>query len=650
MRILWGDPMPIHNQLCGMAVMFVILYMFLRQKRIGLYTEMVFLRTLVITMICVTLDILSIIAIWNREAIPGWLLAFVCKSYVVGLVWVGYLALTYVMTDLYSEQNYYRRIRPLTIIAAMDSLVVYCLPISYHVDGSVMYTEGPCILMTYLCALSFLVATIVMIVRHRRRIESKRWQATLVWIGMWVIAALVQFFNNQLLLVGFGSSLGMMSLYCILENPENNVDHRFGCFHTHALNAYLEQCYGRKEHKSVLFLAINNRLRRDISIESSDEYLHKLIRWFHIIPDVKVFKNIDRELVIVFPNMSAMSVAFSKLQETFYYDHFYNLEREKKPVTEGKENFPETLFILFPDTQLMAGMDELVMVHQALYAENCNRADSLVCYVNEAALKKIRLENDIVKEIRDALEEDRVEVFFQPIYEVKKETFPSAEALIRIRLRDGSYLSPGAFIPAAESNGLIERLGERVLEKVCNFLKRYDPKMLGIHYLEVNLSVVQCGQRNLADRYLEIMRRHEIEPYYINLEITETGTVLSKKTLLANMNRLIRHGVSFSLDDFGNGQSNLDYMIDMPVAGMKLDMNMTRAYFEDLKARMVVQSTIRMAHDLDMFLVAEGVELQEQFEEMVRQKVDYIQGYYFSKPLPEKEYVAFLQAHQAGVH
>ena len=628
--------------------MIVILYMFLYQKRIGLYTEMVFLRTLVITMICVTLDILSIVAIWNREQIPGWLLDLSCKSYVVGLVWVGYLALTYVMTDMYSEQEYYRSTRGATIIAALESVVIYCLPIAYHVDGNVIYTEGPCILMTYLCAMIFLVWTIVMIVRHRRQIEFKRRLAAIAWIGMWVTAALVQFFNNQLLLVGFAGSLGMMALYCILENPENNVDHKFGCFHTHALNAYLEQCYGRKERKSILILSINNRLRRDVSIESSDEYLRKLIRWFHTLPDVKVFKNIDRELAIVFPDMTAMSHAFSKLQETFYYDHFYNLARGDRAVNDGRDVFPETLFILFPDTQLMADMDEMMMVHQALYAEHCNRVDSFVCYVNDAALKKIRSENQIVKEIKDALAEDRVEVFFQPIYEVKQDRFSSAEALIRIRCKDGSLLSPGLFIPVAEMNGLIERLGERVMEKVCTFLKSHDLKALGIHYLEVNLSVVQCGQRNLADRYLEIMRRHEIDPYYINLEITETGTTQSKKTLLANMNRLIREGVSFSLDDFGNGQSNLDYMIDMPVAGMKLDMNMTRAYFEDLKAKMVVQSTIRMAHDLDMFLVAEGVEEKEQFEEMVEQKVDYIQGYYFSKPLPENDYVAFLQARQAG--
>ncbi|MCM1430465.1 MAG: EAL domain-containing protein [Muribaculaceae bacterium] len=636
--------MPIHNQLCGLAVMAMLLYMFLRQRRIGLYTERVFLRTLIILIVCVGLDALSIVAITYRDSISDALLAFICKSYVVSLVWVGYLALTYIMTDLYVEQEYYRKIHTLTWIVSLESLVVYCLPIRYHVEGNEMYTEGPCILMTYVFAFSFLLATICMILYYRKRIESKRRLAALMWMGIWLLAAFVQFLNNQWLLVGFAGSLGMLALYCILENPENNIDHKLGCFHHHALIEYLNQCYGRGVSKSILFLSINNRQRRNIGMEPADIYLRRLIEWFRGDEKVMIFKNADKELAVVFPDMTALSHAFSKIQETFYYNQFYNIERGERKREEYIEEFPETLFILFPDTSLVRDADELMQVHQALYVEHCNRADSLVCYVNQQALDKIRQEDQIVQEIKKALREDRVEVFYQPIYDVREQRFSSAEALVRIRKRDGSLMSPGLFIPVAEANGLIDKLGERVFEKVCAFLKQHDPGELGIHYLEVNLSVVQCEQRNLADRYLEIMRRYETSPWYINLEITETGTLLSKKTLLGNMNRLIREGVSFSLDDFGNGQSNLDYMIDMPVSVMKLDMNMTRAYFEDMKAKMVVQAAIQMAHDLDLFIVAEGVETEEQFTEMAKRKVDYIQGYYFSKPLPEEEYVAFLHA------
>ena len=103
------------------------------------------------------------------------------------------------------------------------------------------------------------------------------------------------------------------------------------------------------------------------------------------------------------------------------------------------------------------------------------------------------------------------------------------------------------------------------------------------------------------------------------------------------------------MDDFGNGQSNLDYMIDMPVSIMKLDMNMTQSYFTDLKARFVVHATIQLAHELDLFVVAEGVETKEQLDEMIALGVDYIQGFYFSKPLPAKEYLKFLHTHGSPV-
>ena len=166
-----------------------------------------------------------------------------------------------------------------------------------------------------------------------------------------------------------------------------------------------------------------------------------------------------------------------------------------------------------------------------------------------------------------------------------------------------------------------------------------------MRYMEINLSVIQCEMRDLADRFIRIMEHYKIDPWLINLEITETGSVQTKMYLMKNMKQLIDYGVSFSLDDFGNGQSNLDYMIDMPISIVKLDMNMTAVYFKDLKARFVVLATIRMAHEMDLMIVAEGIETEEQVKEMQAQGIDFIQGYYFSRPLPEDEFVAFMKEH-----
>ena len=220
-------------------------------------------------------------------------------------------------------------------------------------------------------------------------------------------------------------------------------------------------------------------------------------------------------------------------------------------------------------------------------------------------------------------------------------------SILRLKsTKELGFVSPEEFIPIAEESGLIVRIGERIFEKTCAFLNTHQLESLGLEYVEVNLSVVQCEQRNLADRYIKLMEKHSVKPWWINLEITETGSVQIKNTLLENMNQLIRYGVTFSLDDFGNGQSNLDYMIDMPVSIMKFDMNMTRAYFENYKAKYVVQSTIKLAHEMEMLVVAEGVETKEQLDEMKSVGVDYIQGYFFSKPLSVHEFLTFVKKYQ----
>ena len=111
---------------------------------------------------------------------------------------------------------------------------------------------------------------------------------------------------------------------------------------------------------------------------------------------------------------------------------------------------------------------------------------------------------------------------------------------------------------------------------------------------------------------------------------------------MENMNKLIDYGVTFSLDDFGNGQSNLNYIVDMPVQIVKFDRDMIQSYFKNEKAKLVLNATMRMVHDMGLKVVSEGVETKEQLDMLVELGIDYIQGYYFSKPLPADEFMAFM--------
>ncbi len=269
--------------------------------------------------------------------------------------------------------------------------------------------------------------------------------------------------------------------------------------------------------------------------------------------------------------------------------------------------------------------------------------DEHTIVIDADSVAKKRERDAMLTTIIQAMDEDRVEVFFQPIYATKTKRFVSAEALVRIRREDGSIIPPGLFIPIAEETGLIVKLGERVFEKVCIFIKERVPEQYGVEYIEINLSVVQCEAKSLAKCYSEIMDRYRINPAFINLEITESASILTRKTLLDNMRALINYGVSFSLDDFGNGQSNLNYIVDMPVHIVKFDRDMTQAYFENEKAKYVLQAATDMIQGLGLKVVAEGVETAEQLQKLERLGIDYIQGYYFSKPIEQDRYIEFLK-------
>lgn len=249
------------------------------------------------------------------------------------------------------------------------------------------------------------------------------------------------------------------------------------------------------------------------------------------------------------------------------------------------------------------------------------------------------------QEILSALKEDRVVIYLQPIYSNKAKRFVSGEVLTRIIKSDGSILSPGDFIPVAEQSKLINLLERRILEKTLQFLAENDIHKLGLKHIELNMSIKTGERDDFVDICNEILNQYKINPKTLNVEITETASISEKKNLLNNMRQLIDKGFQFSLDDFGSGYSNLNYVIDMPVSIIKFDLAMTKATECNDKAFIVMKNAVHMAHELQLTTIAEGVETKESLERMVNMGIDYIQGYYFSKPLPVDKFVTFLQEH-----
>ncbi|MCM1497882.1 MAG: bifunctional diguanylate cyclase/phosphodiesterase [Clostridium sp.] len=266
-----------------------------------------------------------------------------------------------------------------------------------------------------------------------------------------------------------------------------------------------------------------------------------------------------------------------------------------------------------------------------------------VAYAKDMDLHAMRKEQAIEQAVELAIERDTIEVYYQPIFNTEKQAYTSAEALVRIHDDLLGNISPEIFIPIAEKNGSIVKLGTMIFEKVCRFISEQNLKETSIDYIEINVSVVQCIQSDFVDTLNEIMERYQVRPDQINLEITETAASNSFAILQENVERLYQQGISFSLDDYGSGYATIGYIHRFPFCIIKLDKLMVWDAFENERAGITLKHTVGMLKELKMHIVAEGVETQEQQSKLSNIGCDYLQGWYYSKAVSEQEFVDLIK-------
>ncbi len=624
--------MNIQAQVCGMILLVIMFLFYRRYESLRLGTQIAFQVLMAGMMVCIFCDMLSIWAIVRLLLDHRNAVLVICKIYLMSLVLVGLLGLLYECSDVYGGQKRFWRIAAVGAgIFLAASVVIACLPLGIYKMGRVVYTAGPAVLSTYAFAGGFVIANIILTIRKRRQGNPRRGQVILFWMGLWFAAALVQFLNNELLLVGYAGALGVLVIFFRLENPEYLTDRMTGLFNQNALLLYARKLYDADRDFAVMSIWWN------LGISQADEgakeqavmlaFAKRLPKFEH----TKVFKMADDEVWMIFEEPGQAE---------------NNMERAKSYVEYGRRELggmAKAEFTFLADTALVSDYQEMVHLMQYARWKSMDHTASNFKRVDSDFVEQMRQEKIMEQMLEEAMKEDRIEVFYQPIFSTKEKRFVSAEALVRMRDRDGKLVPPGAFISVAEANGKILSLGEMVFDKVCRFFTRESLEQYGLHYIEVNLSVVQCGYPGLADDYIGIMEKYQIDPHYINLEITESASMAAKKTLLENMRRLMEYGVYFSLDDFGTGQSNLNYIVDMPVHIVKFDREMSQSFFRDEKAKYVLNAAMQMIHGMKLKIVSEGIETEDQYLTMEDMKIDYIQGYYFSKPLPEAEFLSFLQ-------
>ncbi len=261
---------------------------------------------------------------------------------------------------------------------------------------------------------------------------------------------------------------------------------------------------------------------------------------------------------------------------------------------------------------------------------------------NDDMHNKLVREQAITGVMETALEEEQFEVYLQPQYNIKTNTLSGAEALVRWNHPEWGFQSPGEFIPLFEKNGFITRLDQFVWKRACAVLREWDDKGYPPVNISVNVSRADIYNVNLPDILQDIIKEYKISPQRLHLELTESAYTENPSQIIENVARLRELGFLFEMDDFGSGYSSLNMLYNLPIDVLKLDMEFIRNETARAATPGILYFIIQMAHSMNLHVIAEGVETKEQLDRLASIDCDYVQGYYFAKPMPCKEFNEFL--------
>lgn len=316
-------------------------------------------------------------------------------------------------------------------------------------------------------------------------------------------------------------------------------------------------------------------------------------------------------------------------------------------MLEQKERFPKSNVILRTGIYYVTPecMSASFAIDAANYARQRVKIDgkcSVRFYDDEMQSQRV-LENQIVNEMKEAMETKQFKVYFQPQYSVKDHEIVGAEALIRWERENGEIVSPNAFIPVYENNGKIIELDFYVFETVVKFIARKKKEGKQQVPISINASSLHATDPQTIDTYMNILKKYDVDPKMVEIELTETAVVSEYENVRELFDEFQLHGIKTAMDDFGSGYSILNTIVDIPVDVIKIDRGFIISCLESDRGIYFLKHLIDMIRNLGYQLICEGVETDEQLEVLRQIGCDVIQGYWYSRPLTMEDYELLLE-------
>lgn len=509
----------------------------------------------------------------------------------------------------------------------------------FYYNDNKIYSHGYGMYFLYTIALLYLCFNCWMLFGYGKGVAAIKKLMVYLFLAACLGVVIAQIIFPHLLLQLCVESLCLLGILFTVDNEDEIVEYITDCYNRRAF-IYQNSLYMQNDigYSVVILKLVNlNYYVSTMGIQTVNGFMNSIGNWLRNLDnDIEVYYCDNGHFAVICTGESQMTWVEGEIASKFG-DNWecsgilvkFKTQLWTAVVPRDIQSVEQMLLILDTDTQTDTLQKEKTTFHN----------EDIYGYKREIAVEAA---------ICRALKNGNFTVCYQPIWNAKNNKITSAEALLRLKDDILGDISPDEFIPIAEKKGYIFDVGAFVFEQVCKFYQEKHLETIGIEYIEVNLSAVQCMSRRLVQTFKDIVSRYKMECGRINLEITESAMVSSIEVLENTMKELCELGFTFSMDDYGTGYSNLSYIFSMPFQIVKVDKSILWNAMESEKTGIILSATLKMIRDMKLKSVVEGVETSEQKELLQRLECDYLQGFYFSKAVSSEEFYRYCLGFNAN--
>ena len=628
-------------ELFSAIILALLMLSYRGQKQAPTHRGQMYQICLWLSMGSILLNVLCVLTIDYALHLPLWLNLLLNSLYFFVVVVMATVMAAHLF-DLILEHVYdsrcLRKARRLLIVLVLlfTAAVLWNLRsgILFYFDDQNAYQRGPLNSLGYGFLTVELLALVVCYLRNRRSVSRSMVHVMRTLPPLVVLLMVFQWLYPEILLNGAIVTMADLILYISFQSRRVELDSLTGVGNRNSFCNELTLRLASRQRFQVILLGLQQfaDINRRFGHRMGDAFLYETARQLgELFPQGRVFRvgNVEFALLLPYPDDDG-AARLQTLRDCF-----------GRPWSLGKAQ--AVLSVRLADL-LCDGADwtmgqALEFLEYSLDLARKGGGEPVRFQVQAARLFQRRKE--LVALMRQSLRDRRFRVWYQPVWDAANRAFTSAEALLRLSTPAGEPVPPSEFIPLAEESGLIDELSWLVVEEVCRLLS--SSALPGLESVSINLSMQQFLDPDLIPRLRRCLETFGLAPDRLKIEITERVAVQDVERTASVMAQLSDLGIYFYLDDFGTGWSNLSCALDMPFQCVKLDHSLLTTYPGTPQSCRLVHGLISLFHELDIQVVAEGVESQAQADALTSCGVDWLQGYHLARPMPEEELLPFLQ-------